>query len=143
MSANSKVIPVPRETESSRRSNRLLGWLVSFGIDQRGAAFEIRAGRTILTAGTAAGIAAGTGSEGHTITVRDETVSTPHAAINAVARDQVVLIQDIFSDYGTFITRAGERDESPVEGPVVLRHGDWIHIGETIRFQVCLIDGGQ
>ena len=132
---NTKSNAVTHETELSRRDNRLMGWLVSYGLDQRGAAFEIRAGRTIITAGARDGA--------HTISVRDETISTPHAAINAVARDHVVLLQDIFSEFGTFITRRGERDEIPVEGPMVLHHGDWVHLGETVRFQVCLIDGGQ
>ncbi|MFM1847660.1 MAG: Inner rane component of cytoplasmic domain [Pseudomonadota bacterium] len=132
---NTKSNAITRDTEAGRRDNRLLGWLVSYGLDQRGAAFEIRAGRTIITAGPAQGT--------HTISVQDETISSPHAAINAVSRDHVVLLQDIFSEFGTFITRSGERDESPVEGPVVLRHGDWVHIGETVRFQVCLIDGGH
>lgn len=124
-----------RDPLSNRKTNRLVGWLVSYGMDAHGAAFEIREGRTLITAGK---------SEGdHTISIREETVSTPHAAINAVVRDNVVLVQDIFSDCGTFITRNGERDDVPVEGPIVLQHGDWLHIGETVRFQVCLIDGGR
>ncbi len=133
MSGTSNV--AHREPMAERKDNRLVGWLVSYGIDARGAAFELRAGRTLITAGKSDGA--------HTITVSDETVSTPHAAINAVVRDNVVLVQDIFSECGTFITRSGERDEVPVEGPVVLHHGDWLHIGETVRFQVCLIDGGR
>lgn len=133
MSSTSNV--ARRDPLAERKENRLVGWLVSYGLDAQGAAFEIRAGRTMITAGKSDGV--------HTISVLDETVSTPHAAINAVVRDQVVLVQDIFSECGTFITRSGERDEVPVEGPVVLNHGDWLHIGETVRFQVCLIDGGR
>ena len=133
MSTTSNAISA--NTTTSRKDNRLLGWLVSYGLDAKGAAFEIRAGRSLITAEKS--------GDKHTIAVREETISTPHAAINAVSRDHVVLLQDIFSDYGTFITRAGEREEIPVEGPVALEHGDWVRIGETVRFQVCLIDGGR
>lgn len=121
--------------ERDRRDNRLLGWLVSYGLDAQGAAFEIRAGRSLLTARSL--------GDKREILVAEETISAPHAAINAISRDDVVLLQDIFSDYGTFISRAGQREESPVEGAVVLHHGDWIRVGETVRFQVCLIDGGR
>jgi hypothetical protein len=133
MSHRSSAVSTGAETE--RRNNRLLGWLVSYGLDAQGASFEIRAGRSLLTTRPL--------GDSREIVVAEESISAPHAALNAVSRDDIVLIQDIFSDYGTFITRSGEREENPVEGAVVLHHGDWIRFGETVRFQVCLIDGGR
>ncbi len=118
---------------------RLVGWLVSYGLDSDGAAFEIRTGRAFIGAAIVPSDRnAATGANG--IVLKDDTVSSVHVAVLADAKHQI-FIQDIFSDHGTFITKAASEDETKVNGVVQLEHGDWIRVGENIRFQVCIING--
>lgn len=112
--------------------NRLVGWLVSYGLNDSGAHFEIRAGRSLLTSDSKDGRGI--------ISITEDTISAPHMALSASAKHQV-LVQDIFSACGTYITKSGSSDERPLDGPVELQHGDWIRVGDNTRFQVCLIDG--
>ncbi|NDC38140.1 MAG: FHA domain-containing protein [Proteobacteria bacterium] len=120
-------------SQRSERS-RLIGWLISYELDSRGAAYEIRAGRLIVGSAPAADM--------RTISVSERSVSSPHLAVSATPKHQVV-IQDIFSEHGTYITRIGEEKEQRISGPTPLHHGDWLRIGEKMRFQVCLIDMGK
>ena len=115
-------------------NSRLVGWLVSYGLDSLGAAYEIRAGRLLISSTPA--------SDVRTISVAESSVSAPHVAVSASAAHQV-LIQDIFSAHGTFITKSGADKEQRVTGPTPLHHGDWLRIGDKMRFQVCLIDMGR
>ena len=109
----------------------LLGWLVSYELDQEGFSFEIREGRTLISAdGTTAA---------HFLSLNEKSISSPHAALLAQEYHKVML-QDIFSEHGCFLTRAGDEKEVPIDGPVAIAHGDWIRIGNKNRFQVCLID---
>jgi len=119
-----------RQAGDSR--NRLVGWLVSYQMDQLGRFFEIRSGRTIVSFDKA--------GAGRMITVDENGVSSPHLAINASARHRVMIL-DIFSENGSFITKSATGQERKVDGPTELEHGDWLRIGDKTRFQVCLIDG--
>ncbi len=110
--------------------NRLVGWLVSYEMDKMGKAFEIRAGRTLISAEN---------GKGRFITVADTQLSSPHMAISASQKHRV-LVQDIFSDDGSFLTRSDADKESPINSPIEVGHGDWIRVGAKTRFQVCLID---
>ena len=121
-------------TSNEPCNSRLVGWLVSYGIDTLGAAYEIRAGRLLITSTPS--------SDLRTIAVTERSVSSPHMAVNATPKHRVV-IQDIFSEHGTFITKNGDEQEQRVSGPTPLDHGDRLRIGETMRFQVCLIDMGR
>ena len=118
--------------QRAKAGNRLVGWLVSYSLDDRGASYEIRAGRSFVT-GPKASLA-------RSYSVDDASISDPHMAVHADTSHSV-LVQDIFSDNGSFITRAGSNNEEEISGPVQLAHGDWIRLGEHNRFQVCLIDG--
>jgi len=113
--------------------HRIVGWLVSYGLEPRGASFELRSGRLLITRTN--------GSKRDTVTIADPALSSPHAAILADGGQRTLTIQDIFSESGTFITRSGSSEEVRVSGPMELRHGDWIRIGTTVRLQVCLIHG--
>jgi len=124
-----------RRRNSSQRvngSNRLIGWLVSYGLDANGESFEIRAGRTMI------------GSRGNSgdraIAITEETISAPHSALSASTR-HTLTVQDIFSNHGSYISKAGSSSENKINGPVELEHGDWLRIGKNTRLQVCLIDG--
>jgi len=122
-----------RESEKSNESQRLVGWLVSYQLDVEGKAFEIKSGRNFITAN-------GNQAE-NVISIREKGVSSPHAAMKASPEYKVV-VQDIFSECGTYLQRADSDQEEKVQGPVELKHGDWLRIGENIRFQACLIERG-
>lgn len=114
------------------RETRLVGWLVSYEMDQKGKSFEIRAGRSLLSSDNA--------QDKRVITVRENSISAPHVALSASPRHKV-MVQDIFSEFGTFLTKAASGKEVEVQGPTELEHGDWLRIGDKTRLQVCLIDG--
>ena len=132
-------IPSPETS----RSGRLVGWLVSYGLDSSGAAYELRTGRTFLSSSLflpAGRNGSSPESAERCVVIKDGGISPLHVALLATASHQL-FIQDIFSDHGTFIVKAGSGDEKMVAGTCEAGHGDWIRIGERIRFQVCLIDG--
>jgi len=115
---------------NSEPTTRLIGWLVSYGLDDNGAAYEIRAGRCLLGR---------SGAEG-AISLEDDSISSPHLALNATTKHRV-MVQDIFSEHGSYLKRGDADKESTISGPVEISHGDWLRIGNSTRFQVCLIDG--
>lgn len=121
---------------SSARSNgsssRLIGWLVSYAQDAKGKAFEIRAGRSLISADKI--------GNNKLVLVSHPSISSPHAALSASPRHRLML-QDVFSEHGTFLTRSNAEKEVPVNGPIEVEHGDWLRIGSETRFQVCMIDG--
>lgn len=117
---------------ASPAKNRLIGWLVSYEMDARGKAFEIRSGRTIISTENS--------GRSRVITLKAQDISTPHMALNATPK-HTLLVQDIFSESGSFLRKASSNEDKPITGPVELGHGDWIRIGSQTRFQVCLIDG--
>jgi hypothetical protein len=112
--------------------NRLVGWLISYAMDENGFTYEIRSGRSLI------------GSEddptARLLTLEDKSISAPHLALKASAKHKV-MIQDIFSEHGSFVIREGSDKEEVISGPTELRHGDWLRVGKNSRFQVCLIDG--
>lgn len=120
------------EQQGGAARNRLVGWLVSYARDEQGAYHEIRSGRTLISAEKS--------SDTRIITVTERDISAPHLAMSASVRHRV-LIQDIFSERGSYLTRADGTSETKVTGPIEVEHGDWLRIGDGTRFQVCLIDG--
>lgn len=120
-----------RKLDQEVHPNRLIGWLVSYEEDEFGSAHEIRLGRTLISAEN--------GIQARCITIPNGELSSPHSAVNATAKHRV-FIQDIFSEQGTYVTRSSKEESESVEGPVELRHGDWLKFGEGHRFQLCLID---
>ena len=121
-----------QKKESSETEDRLVGWLVSYGLDDMGYSYELRAGRSLITSEPSNNM--------RVMTLSEESVSAPHAAIKATTKHKV-MIQDIFSDQGSYIAKQGTDKEIPVHGPMKLEHGDWIRVGRGSRFQVCLING--
>ena len=120
------------DSQTPNQRNRLVGWLVSYANDELGSYHQIRAGRTLISADKS--------SDTRVITVAERDVSSPHLALSASARHRV-LIQDIFSEHGSYLTRGDGKNEMKVTGPIEVEHGDWLRIGDGTRFQVCLIDG--
>lgn len=125
-----------RKSKNSRyreHGERLIGWLISYELDELGAAFEVRSGRSFIAAQK-------NGASGRVIEIENPSLSTPHCAIHA-GENHKVLIQDIFTEGGSYLTRADGDTEQRITGPVELHHGDWLRIGKTLRLQVCLING--
>jgi len=120
------------ENNPSGKTSRLVGWLVSYQMDEMGKAFEIRAGRTLISSEN--------GGKARTITLEASGVSSPHLALSA-SQKHTIMVQDIFSDQGSFLKKASSDDEKRISGPIQLEHGDWVRIGEKSRFQLCLIEG--
>ena len=106
-------------------------------MDEMGKAFEIREGRTLISARDE-----GKGVKGQSpsITLEARDLSSPHLAMRGTKRHQL-FAQDVFSEQGSFLSKADDNKEVPIEGPTELSHGDWIRLGGETRFQVCLIEG--
>ena len=121
---------VKSASQTEKRRGRLVGWLISYGLNDQGVAYEVRSGRTFL------GSQDDTGNP--TIVVAESSIDTPHLAIKANQKHRV-LVQDVFSRSGTFIQRGDSDQEERLEGPIELGHGDWLRIGSSTRFQFCLI----
>jgi len=122
----------PDSQKSPAKNSKLIGWLVTYQTVDRGSYFEIRAGRSFVGSGII--------QSERLISLDPNEVSTAHAVLNASPQSGV-MVQDIFSHNGTFVTRSGSSDEFAVSSPVHLEHGDWIRVGENSKFQLCLIDG--
>ena len=118
--------------QNNGSTNRLVGWLISYQMDEKGKAFEIRSGRTLIGPQGA--------NNGRLITVDSAELSSPHLAMKA-SNKHTIVVQDIFSDEGSFVLRSGSNEEKQVDGPIELKHGDWLRVGAKTRFQLCLIDG--
>jgi hypothetical protein len=114
-------------------TNRLIGWLISYSMDENGKSIEIREGRSFVSASPL--------KEQKTIVIEDETISAPHLAINAVDENSFYAV-DIFSKEGSYIKKSGTKEEQKISAPVLIEHGDWLKVGGC-SFQVCLIDGSS
>lgn len=114
-----------------QNQNRLIGWLVSYALDEKGFSYKLIAGRTF--------IAQSKNSEIRTLSIDDDSISSPHLVLKA-GNDNKLYAEDIFSDFGSFVQHPNG-DEEQIFGPTELSHGDWIRIGNDTRLQVCLIDG--
>lgn len=118
--------------QRGNQSGRLIGWLVSYVLDQKGKSFEIRAGRTFISGKEIPGE--------RQINLDLKDLATAHVVLNASPRHKVV-VQDCFSPTGSYLVRNGREQAEQISGPMEISHGDWIRLGGQFRFQVCLIDG--
>ena len=123
-----------KENQANKGVKKLIGWLVSYQNNDRGCYYELRSGKVFVGGGVIEGE--------RVISLDNKEFSTPHAVLSA-STDHTLVVQDVFSDSGTFFRRSGTADEIEVHGPVSLEHGDWIRFGDTLRFQVCIADGGS
>lgn len=119
------------QKRAGQTGGRLIGWLISYALDARGRAYEIRSGRILLAPKQI--------NNQRVINLEGPGISLPHAVLHA-NKNHEVFIQDVFSENGTYVCHAGSDKEFSVEGPVQLQHGDWIRFGTETKFQICLID---
>lgn len=108
-----------KRQESEKKSNKLLGWFVSYQNNNHGTYYEIREGRAFFGGGTIQGE--------RLISLNSKQFQTVHAVLQA-SPAAGVMIQDVFSTSGTFVSRGGSSDEQPVTSPTELGHGDWVQL---------------
>ncbi len=131
--------PSPASTHAVSRSGErvawgkvspIIGFLVSYDMDENGAVFELRTGRLIVTSEAP--------GAGNYLVVNDDTVSPMHA-IMRITQDAEIQVLDQLSEFGTRIQRAGSEDQEELSGDKgVLGHGDLIMFGER-KFHVCIV----
>lgn len=99
--------------QAYRETRKLVGWLVSYTLDDMGVDFKIYEGRNII------------GRDGAcNITVNDPMVSGQHAVL--LFRAGKYSITDQQSSHGTFVN-----NEDIALEPFYLKDGDMIRVGET------------
>ena len=106
----------------TRSSRKLVGWLVSYTIDNLGVDFKLYEGRNMIGRGMDCGITVAS----------DALMSAKHATL--LFRDNSYAIKDEMSSHGTFVN-----DESIGFDTRVLEDGDLIKMGDTVfRFKKAL-----
>jgi cell division septation protein DedD len=104
---------------------RLFGWFVSFASPE-GAAVELREGRFFVTSSNV---------RGTDLVLNDDSVSAPHAL---VVVESGLVVQDLVSESGVFVKRAGSSNFKQEIDPVELFHGDSVRFG-NVEFIVSLL----
>jgi len=105
-----------RKIETIRRNNRrLVGWLVTYSLDNMGIDFKIYEGRNVVGHDADCGI-----------TVNDQTISGKHATI--LFRNEKYIIKDELSSLGTFVNN----NDIGIGETAELQDGDIVKMGETI-----------
>ena len=107
---------------------RLIGWLVTYRNDFRGAPIEIREGRFFI---------GGAKLRDSDLVLADDSLSVPHCLVKAEAKDGLV-VQDLMSEKGSFIKKQGSNRYELITVPTVISHGDWLKFGEY-EVMACIV----
>ena len=83
----SENINPPSVNLNFKSSNRLVGWLVSYGLSDQGASFEIRVGRSLLSGNLEI--------DPRTTVIPGKGIASPHLAMTATPT-HTLFVQDIF-----------------------------------------------
>jgi hypothetical protein len=113
--------------ESSAQQGQLVGWLVSYR-EAEGTAIELREGKLFVT---------GSPFKGTDLLLDDPSVSTPHALLS-ISVQNGIRVQDFMSDHGLFARSGKSGEYQRTDGPIALKHGDWVKFGE-VEFLVCSV----
>lgn len=122
------VARTERASVKSVGEGAICGWFVSFGGDERGVSLEIRSGQFFVSREKL---------RDHDYVVSDKGVSMPHCLVHA-SSEKGLKIQDLMSEQGTSIKRAGGGSFEPVREVVTVKHGDRIRFG-SFEVLVCLL----
>jgi hypothetical protein len=113
-----------------KNESPLVGFLVTYDHDTRGAYVELRQGRLMVSNQRE--------ESGSCFVVAGESVSPMHA-IMRVAADGVVQVLDQLSEAGTRVKHIGQSDEEFLSGEKsTLSHGDIVFFGDR-KFHVLLV----
>jgi pSer/pThr/pTyr-binding forkhead associated (FHA) protein len=96
-----------------------VGWFVNFDLNSNGVSAELRSGKYFISSKKL--------RPGDFI-IEDDAVSMPHCMVTAVPGDGLYL-QDLMSEKGTYICRAGSSQFEPISGQQKLLSGDRIRFG--------------
>ncbi|MCC6933395.1 MAG: FHA domain-containing protein [Deltaproteobacteria bacterium] len=124
---NQTTNEAPRSVKA-KTEGRLIGWLVTYLSDFRGAPIEIREGRFFI---------GGAKLRDTDLVLADESLSVPHCLVKAEGKDGLVM-QDLMSEKGTFIKRQGASAYEAITMPTVIEHGDWIKFGDY-ELMACIV----
>jgi len=133
-----------RETPTSRRSRRpegrreeereevesdadLVGWLISFN-NPAGEGIELRSGRFFVTSDKV---------KPDDLVLDHSSISVPHCIFKA-DKGSGFMVQDLMSENGTWIKKAGESDYSELVEATPVDHGDYLKLGD-FETLVCLV----
>lgn len=119
------------QLNESGTPGQLFGWFVSFASPE-GASLEIREGRFFIT---------NTSVRRGDLVLHDDSVSSPHALVT-ISSGTGLTIQDLMSEFGLFIKRAGEDSFYQERETAELFHGDSVRFG-NVEFLVCLVPNGN
>jgi len=110
------------EKKVSRKSRKLVGWLVTYSFDAMGADFKLYEGRNTIGRDVDCNV-----------TVNDPQMTGKHATI--LFQDGVFFLKDEFSTHGTFVNDKKMRPDSSQE----INDGDKIRLGKTdFKFRIAL-----
>lgn len=115
----------------STTTGQLFGWFVSFASPE-GASLELREGRFFIT---------NSNVRRGDLVLHDDSVSSPHALVTIGSRTGLT-VQDLMSENGLFIKRAGEDSFYQERETAELAHGDSVRFG-NVEFLVCLVPNGN
>jgi len=105
----------------------LVAWFVNYK-EEKGRATEVREGRFFIS---------GELIKETDLVIKSETVSSPHCIIKAQA-GVGVMVQDLMSEEGTHLQKAGKDKYKAVDGAVAVNHGDKLKFGDY-EVLVCLL----
>jgi chemotaxis protein histidine kinase CheA len=124
-----RAMQQPKRATAKRKGisapGRLFGWFVSFASPE-GAAVELREGRFFVTSSNV---------RGADLVLNDDSVSAPHAL---VVVESGLFVQDLVSESGVFVKRAGSSNFKQEIDSVELFHGDSVRFG-NVEFIVSLL----
>lgn len=120
------IISIPQDEKSgekvTRATRKLVGWIVSYSIDELGIDFRLYEGKNAI----------GSNPDCEITVFNDKSVSGKHATV--LFRAGVFMIKDEFSTNGTFLNDKILNTETPI-----LKDGDTIKVGDTIfKFKIAL-----
>lgn len=108
-------------------SSDLVGWLVNFETPT-GQGTELRAGRFFVSSEQV---------KPDDLVLNDSSISVPHCIFKATKEDGFK-VQDLMSENGTWIKKAGESDYKELVEAQPVEHGDHLRLGD-FEVLVCLI----
>lgn len=113
---------------SGDKAGALVGWLVTYGPDGKGDSVEIRGGRFFIGRQKL---------RENDMVIGDSALSTPHCLVSAEA-SRGIQIQDLMSEQGTFVKKAGSKSFTQISDASLIEHGDMLRFG-AYELLVCLI----
>lgn len=106
----------------NRPTRKLVGWLVSYTLDEMGLDYRLFEGKNVIGANVNCEVSV----------IQDKSVSSTHATI--LFRNNKFLLRDEFSTNGTFLNGEIVEDNTPQ-----LKDGDIIKVGNTVfKFKVAI-----